>query len=254
MDILVLLIVLILSIGSSAFLMNKNNKITKEYERKISDLNDLREKSNKEAAERALKASRNALKGNISEIFCPFHNGFPYKAADCTFSGKPIDFIIFNNLEEYREGEKSIDEIEIVFVEVKSNLKASLSKVQSAIKKAVEDGRVRFETYRYDENTVKASQISLEVVKPTAKTLELLDFSSIDKEENWSGSHKLKVINARRLSPRAYRKWFPEEEDLLIAKIDEGYNLEELSILFGRDCSALSKRLTDTLNIDIRDL
>ncbi len=253
MDILVL-IGLILSIGFSVFLMNKNNKIIQEYERKISDLNDFREKSNKEAAGRALKASRNTLKGNISEIFCPFHNGFPYKAADCTFSGKPIDFIVFNNLEEYREGEKSIDDIEVVFVEVKSNLKASLSKVQSAIKKAVDDGRVRFETYKYDENTVKASQISLEAVEPNVKTLEMMDFSSLDKDENWSGSHKLKVMNARLSSPRAYRKWSPEEEDLLVAKVDEGYNLEELSILFGRDCSALSNRLANNLNIDVRDL
>lgn len=253
MDILVL-VSLVLSIGFSVFLMNKNNKITKEYERKISDLNDLREKSNKEAAEKALKASRNALKGNISEIFCPFHNGFPYKAADCTFSGKPIDFIVFKNLEEYREGEKGIDDIEVVFVEVKSNLKASLSKVQSAIKKAVENGRVRFETYKYDEDTVKASQISLEMVNPNAKTLEMLDFSSSDKEENWSGSHKLKVMNARLSSPRAYRKWSTEEEDLLVAKVDEGYNLEDLSILFGRDCSALNNRLINNLNIDVRDL
>lgn len=248
-----LLVILLTSIGFLIYLIIKNNSITKEYEKKISDLKANFEVDKKKTSERAVNASRNSIKGSISEIFCPFHQGFPYKASDCTFLGKPIDFIIFNNLEEFRDGEKNIEDVEVVFVEVKSNLKASLSKVQSAIKKAVDEGRVRFETYKYDAETIKNSQIGLEIMNNNDKTLKIMDFSSLDKEESWQDPKKSKIIKARLTSPRAYRKWFTQEEDLLISKVDEGYNLTDLSILFGRECSALENKLK-SLSIDVKDL
>lgn len=109
----------------------------------------------------ALISSRKSFKREFGEIFCPFQNGFSYNVRDCKFIGHPIDYIIFNNLEAYREGEKEIDDIEIIFIEVKTTHSANLSKVQKAIEYAISNKRVKFKTYKYDEDTINKAQATL---------------------------------------------------------------------------------------------
>ncbi|CAI3943022.1 Predicted secreted endonuclease distantly related to archaeal Holliday junction resolvase [Commensalibacter communis] len=99
------------------------------------------------ATKQALTSSRNSFKRELGELFCPFQKGFPYKARDCIFIGNPIDYIIFNNLEAYRAGQKEIDEIEIVFFEVKATYSANLSKVQTAIEHTALAKKVQFQLY-----------------------------------------------------------------------------------------------------------
>lgn len=109
----------------------------------------------------ALASSRNSFKREFGEIFCPFQNGFSYNVRDCRFIGHPIDYIIFNNLEAYREGQKEIDDIEIIFVEVKTTHSANLSKVQKAIEYAIANKKVKFKTYKYDEDTINKAKATL---------------------------------------------------------------------------------------------
>jgi predicted Holliday junction resolvase-like endonuclease len=92
---------------------------------------------------KAVDQSRHVLKGQFNEHLSPFQKDFPVKASECRFLGAPIDFICFNGLDE-----KNVEEI--VFVEVKSG-KSQLNQTERSIKKAVENKKIRFETYRIKE-------------------------------------------------------------------------------------------------------
>ncbi len=63
---------------------------------------------------------------------------------DSHFLGKPIDFICFSGLNEKDE----VDEI--VFIEVKTG-QSSLSAREKSVKKAIEEGRIRYEVYNVRE-------------------------------------------------------------------------------------------------------
>ncbi len=88
----------------------------------------------------SLDKSRAVLKGQFNEHLSPFGEDFPVRASECRFMGAPLDFICFKGLDE-----KNVSEI--VFVEVKSG-KSQLNQTERSIKKAVENKKVSFETYR----------------------------------------------------------------------------------------------------------
>ena len=86
--------------------------------------------------EKALNKSRSVIKGQLSEQFAPFSTNFPCSSTECNFQGKPIDFIGFKGLDN-----KYVEEV--LFIEIKSG-NSQLSQVQKSVKKAIEEGRVRF--------------------------------------------------------------------------------------------------------------
>lgn len=88
----------------------------------------------------AIARSRAVLTGQFSEQIAPYLPGFVYNPTECKFIGKPIDFIVFNGLDE-----KNVKEI--VFVEVKSG-KSKLSSTENSVKDAVLNGRVKWAEYR----------------------------------------------------------------------------------------------------------
>lgn len=88
----------------------------------------------------ALKRSRAVLGGQAGEQVAPFLPQFPCNPADARFVGKPIDFIAF-------PGAAAGEEIsEILLIEVKTG-DAQLSARERQIKRAVEEGRVRYVEY-----------------------------------------------------------------------------------------------------------
>lgn len=93
----------------------------------------------------AIARSRAVLTGQFSEQIAPYLPGFLYNPTECKFIGKPIDFIVFNGLDE-----KNVREI--VFVEVKSG-KARLSTTENSVKDAVLNGRVKWAEYRAPDGT-----------------------------------------------------------------------------------------------------
>lgn len=97
----------------------------------------------------AVKKSKDVIRGQISEEFVTILPEFPYNMSDCKFSGAPLDYIVFRGMSALRDGEEA--EIEVIFADVKVNT-AQRSKVQNGIKKAIEEGRVRFETWTIDKN------------------------------------------------------------------------------------------------------
>lgn len=88
----------------------------------------------------AVKRSRYVLGGQFSEQLAPFLPDFPGDPTEVRFIGKPIDFILFSG------ASRGVVE-EVVFIEVKTG-EASLSPVEKTMKKAIEEGRVRYITYR----------------------------------------------------------------------------------------------------------
>jgi len=91
----------------------------------------------------SVNRSRSTLKGRISEQMAPLLPEFPYSPADARFIGNPIDFVVFDGYTKVKDEKGDI--ISVVLVEVKKG-RGKLTREESLIKKAVEDGRVLWQT------------------------------------------------------------------------------------------------------------
>ena len=90
--------------------------------------------------EDVIKKSRSVIAGQMSEQIAPYFPDFPYRPTEARFIGKPIDFVVFNGLDEKKTSE-------IVFVEVKTG-KSSLNNSEASLKEAVENKNVSWFEYR----------------------------------------------------------------------------------------------------------
>lgn len=84
--------------------------------------------------------------GTSIENFVPFMDNFPIPPEDVNFLGKPVDYVGFT-------GTESTENCEVHFIEVKSG-KAFLSQKQKNIKKAIQEGRVKWHEVRVKSNKV----------------------------------------------------------------------------------------------------
>lgn len=98
------------------------------------------------------------IKGKVAETFAPFLQGFPFKPSECKFLGDPIDYVVF-------EGLDNRDIKGIHFLEVKSD-SAKLSKHQKHIKDLIDSlntNKITFNEFNFqsqkenskDENDLK---------------------------------------------------------------------------------------------------
>ena len=94
----------------------------------------------------AIKRSKAVLNGQMVEQIAPFLPNFPCNPADVRFVGKPIDFVAFPGASENKEIK------EVVFIEVKTG-NSVLSPREKEIKEAIQQGRVRYVEYRFDESS-----------------------------------------------------------------------------------------------------
>jgi len=100
--------------------------------------------------EEAIQRSRSVLAGQFSEQLAPYLPNFPFKPTEARFIGKPIDFLVFNGMDE-----KNIDEV--VFVEVKSG-KANLSTHEKKLKDVIKEKKVRWVEYRIPEDLTRKKE------------------------------------------------------------------------------------------------
>lgn len=98
----------------------------------------------------AVKQSKAVTRGKVSEEMLPMFPDFPYNLEDSKFMGMPVDYIIFDGMSEFRDGNKD-KEITIILADVKYNT-ARRTAVQSAIKKAIDNGRIKFQTMKVSED------------------------------------------------------------------------------------------------------
>lgn len=94
----------------------------------------------------SVNKSRSILRGKTTEHFAPISEEFlkEFVPSDAKFLGSPIDYVIFSGAGSITDGEEK--DIEIIFMDIKTG-KARLTKVQRAIKKAVEEKRIRWKTF-----------------------------------------------------------------------------------------------------------
>lgn len=84
----------------------------------------------------AILRSKNVVRGKMYEQLVPFADGFPFNPQDARFLGSPIDYVIFDGLDEG-------DLRAVVLAEVKSG-NAKLSAREAMIREAIQEGRVRW--------------------------------------------------------------------------------------------------------------
>jgi predicted Holliday junction resolvase-like endonuclease len=85
---------------------------------------------------------RAGIKGKVTEMFAPYLEGFPYKASECKFLGDPIDYVVFEGLDE-----RNITGVH--FLDVKADT-SELKKHQKQIKDIIENkGNMSFKTFKF---------------------------------------------------------------------------------------------------------
>jgi predicted Holliday junction resolvase-like endonuclease len=86
---------------------------------------------------------RAVLKGQIAEQLAPYFPAFPFRPSEARFLGKPVDFIVFEGLD---------DEVvrRVIFVEVKSG-KSRLTKAERSLQECLDARRVSYEVFRIAE-------------------------------------------------------------------------------------------------------
>lgn len=246
----------------------KYNKTLNEHSKYVEDLKKEFEYDKKQAKKVALNSSRNTIKGQMSERYCPFQADFLYAPEDCHFMGKPLDFIVFKNIEKYREDDPNItlEDIEIVFLEIKTG-NSNLTRVEKAIKHAVDNKKVSFQVYHYNDNLSSNSPIneeqnlthpnnnsnnsdSLKTEPNNGLLSKPLDFTENDKSHRTEAKQSY-ILRSRKTYPRTSYTWSDYEIDCLCQKYDEGYNITELANLFQRTPGGITSRL-EILGIQVQ--
>jgi|GEM_PF-418371 predicted Holliday junction resolvase-like endonuclease len=92
----------------------------------------------------AIQQSKAVISGKIYEQFAPYMPKFKHNPKEARFIGSPIDYVVFEGLENN-------DVKSIYFVEIKSG-KSNLTNKEESIKKAIEKKAVYFETIYIDSD------------------------------------------------------------------------------------------------------
>ena len=127
----------------------RNGRIQAEYEKYIAELELEHKQALIDAQKRSVNTSRAVFKGKMAEQFAPILPEFQYLPSDAKFLGDPVDYVVFDGYTDFRDGDGTADDIEVILLDIKSG-GARLSKGQQAIAQAVREGRIRFETLRID--------------------------------------------------------------------------------------------------------
>jgi predicted Holliday junction resolvase-like endonuclease len=106
--------------------------VAREHKRWSKELPGIR----KDAAAR----SRAVIGGQVGEQLAPYFPDFGHNPNEVRFIGKPIDFIVFEGMDDGCVNE-------IVFIEVKSG-NARLSSREREVRDTIKEKRVRWEEYR----------------------------------------------------------------------------------------------------------
>jgi predicted Holliday junction resolvase-like endonuclease len=132
-----LVVALVAAVIVIVWLAAKNAAYRARYRYTETDLTSARQDT--------LSRSRSVVSGKVQEHLAPLFPEFltQFNPRDARFIGTPLDFIVFDGLDDG-------DDVEcrrVVFVEVKTG-KASLSKRERRVRDAVEAGRVEYQLVR----------------------------------------------------------------------------------------------------------
>lgn len=100
------------------------------------------EENTKSIRQDAIQRSQSVIMGKVTEHFIPYLPEFTFNPKDARFLGSPVDFVVFDGLNE--------DALrDIWFVEVKT-ASSSLNKRQRQIRQAIQGSRVKWKELRRD--------------------------------------------------------------------------------------------------------
>jgi len=136
---------------------SKVENVIKNYEGQLGDINIKHQREIEKARQQSVEISRRTIKGQLAEKMAPLLPGFLYLPSDSHFIGNPVDYIVFNGYTDFKEHHGSTDNFELVIIDIKHN-KAQLSEGQKQIAKAIEAGKVRFETVSvFNDGTIETN-------------------------------------------------------------------------------------------------
>jgi len=148
-------IVLLLAVVPIAvYVLNK--KYQQEYERNIEEIKHIArleckyeyEQKYESTKKNSSNTARNVLRGQLLEQFVPVLSSDEYNLFDWRFLGDFADFIVIDGYTEVKDG-LATEVKQIVFVEIKTG-DSKLSKHQQAVKRAIQDGRVKWGEVKLD--------------------------------------------------------------------------------------------------------
>lgn len=124
----------------------QKNELEKLFEGKyLTELEKWKAEWEEKFRQDALERSRAVLKGKIAEQLAPIFAVFGHDPSDARFIGSPIDYVIFDNYTKRKDG-GSNEPITVILADIKTGESAVLTKEQKEIKKAVQEGRIKWET------------------------------------------------------------------------------------------------------------
>ena len=111
---------------------SRNGRIQAEYQQYIAELELEHQQALLDAQKRSVNTSRAVLKGKMAEQFAPILPEFRYLPSDAKFLGDPVDYVVFDGYTDFRDGDGTAEDIEVILLDIKSG-GARLSKGQQAI-------------------------------------------------------------------------------------------------------------------------
>ena len=94
--------------------------------------------------EDAVKKSEAVIRGKVTEHLIPFFPDFGYNPKDARFIGAPVDFVVFDGLNEGKVEQ-------IIFVEVKTGKRPNLSARERLVRECIEGRNVAYEIIHHEE-------------------------------------------------------------------------------------------------------
>lgn len=102
-------------------------------------LEEWKQEHEKQIRQDAAQRSQAVTSGKIAEQLVPYLPNFNYNPKDARFIGSPVDFVIFDGLND-----EAVEQIRnVVFVEIKTGLSA-LTKRERLVRDAIKGGRVKW--------------------------------------------------------------------------------------------------------------
>ena len=125
-----------------------NNLLKEEIAKTKATLQSTIKEEVEKARADSVKRQRSILKGQATEHLAPYINS-EYNPKDYKFIGDPIDYVIYDGLSNIKSKDDEL--VKIIFMDIKTG-KSNLNRVQRAIRKCIQDGRVEFQVYRPEKD------------------------------------------------------------------------------------------------------
>lgn len=207
------------------------------YEAKLRKMQESQKENIRRARKESVAQSRNVLRGKMAEQLAPLLPGFDYLPADARFLGDPVDYVVFDGYASMRDANLQDADLEVVILDVKHG-RSKLSAGQQAIAKAIDAGRVRFEVVRVNEDGEVSTYAWNAEDTPDSNQRNGNHNGAYESEDDEAYREKV-----REEYPRAYEKWYPEEDRWVVAQFNEGRNIDELAGSLKRRPNAVKIRL-----------